>query len=451
MTKPSTPATAPTWLVQCIDALDTGVLVFDAKFRLVAANRRLAELFDFSPALMRPGTGLADLYRFKAERGEYGAGDHDEQVRIRMEIARRFEPYRLERERPGGMILEERGMPLDAGGFVTIYTDLTELRQRERAQPSLTAETRARASAGSAEADRSASEKRFHDFALASSDWFFETDAQLRYCYFSPRFLEITGLPPERVMGKSRDDLTTADEMKVDPQKWAQHHDDLTQHRPFRDFQYALRSGSGVAMHISVSGVPAFDADGGFIGYRGTGTDITELHRVREAVQHMAQHDPLTELPNRRYFETTLNAALARSVRYRHGGAVVLLDLDHFKLVNDRHGHQAGDQLLQAVAAAMLSRLRKTDFLARVGGDEFALIFDRVDSDADPLELATKLIERVTQTGVALYPDCELGVSAGVALFDSKGPSASVLLQRADAAMYAAKAAGRGRAHAALD
>ena len=136
-------------------------------------------------------------------------------------------------------------------------------------------------------------------------------------------------------------------------------------------------------------------------------------------------------------------------VRYQHGGAVVLVDLDHFKLVNDRHGHQAGDRLLQAVAAAMLNRLRKTDFLARVGGDEFALIFDRVDSDADPLELATKLIERVTQTGVALYPDCDLGASAGVALFDSHGPSASVLLQRADAAMYAAKAAGRGRAHAA--
>ena len=87
---------------------------------------------------MRPGTGLADLYRFNAERGEYGPGDHDEQVRMRMEIARRFEPYRFERERPGGMVLEERGMPLDAGGFVTIYTDLTELRQRERAQPSLT-------------------------------------------------------------------------------------------------------------------------------------------------------------------------------------------------------------------------------------------------------------------------------------------------------------------------
>ena len=106
------PATDKTLLAQGIDALDAGISVFDANLCLIAANRRLAELFEFPPHLMQPGTSLAELYRFNAQRGEYGAGDLEGQVQTRLAIARRFEPHDFERDRPDGMIIEVRGLSL---------------------------------------------------------------------------------------------------------------------------------------------------------------------------------------------------------------------------------------------------------------------------------------------------------------------------------------------------
>ena len=562
-------ASDKTLLAQGIDALDAGISVFDANLCLIAANRRLAELFEFPPHLMQPGTPLAELYRFNAQRGEYGDGDLESQVQTRLEIARRFEPHHFERDRPDGTVIEVRGTPLASGGFVTIYTDVTEHRQRERALQSLTTELEARVAARTAElahqsallqqvvshvehgitlvnkdlvlelcnpqfarimrfppvlarpgsrfedfirfnAERGeygagpveqlvssrveqarhpqphhfersrpdgtcievigtptsdgslvttyiditarkraetalgASEQRFRDFARASSDWFFETDAQLRFSYFSERFQDVTGLAPEDLLGKQRREVAAPGAVATEPEKWRQHNEDLSQRRPYRDFQYALLGPAGQRLHISVSAVPAFDPSGAFLGYRGTGTDVTELHQAREALQHMAHYDALTDIPNRRYFEATLESTPARAARYQHRGAVIFIDLDRFKHVNDTHGHLAGDALLRNVATHLATRLRKTDFLARIGGDEFALLCECVDRDDNPLQLASELIARVLEAAAQSYPDCGVGASAGVAHFNSAGPSLDVLMQRADAAMYQAKANGRG-------
>ncbi len=576
MSTPPSPTTDKTLLAQGIDALDVGISVFDAKLCLIAANRRLAELFEFPPHLMQPGTSLAELYRFNARRGEYGAGDLESQVQTRLETARRFEPHLFERDRPDGMIIEVRGTPLPAGGFVTIYTDVTEHRQRERALESLTTELEARVAARTAELARQsallqqvvshvdygitlvnnelvlelcnpqfarimrfplelarpgnkfedfirfnaergeygagpvetlvaarveqarhpqphhfersrpdgtsievigtptsdgslvttyiditarkraetalgASEQRFHDFARASSDWFFETDAELRFSYFSERFQEVTGLAPEPMLGRQRREVAVPDAVAAEPEKWRQHDDDLAQRRPYRDFQYPLLGLAGQRLHISVSAVPAFDQSGSFLGYRGTGTNVTELYQAREALQHMAHYDALTDIPNRRYFEATLEATLARAARYQHRGAVIFIDLDRFKQVNDTHGHLTGDALLRNVAAHLATRLRKTDFLARIGGDEFALLCECVDSDDNPMQLASELIAMVIDAAARTCPDCAVGASAGVAYFNSAGPSRDALMQRADAAMYQAKANGRGEVCQAPD
>jgi len=556
-------------LIEGIDALDAGLSIFDAELRLIAANRRLAEFFAFPAALMLPGTPLAELFRHNARKGEYGCGEIESLVAERIAIARRFEAHHFERERPDGTILEVRGTPLLSGGFVTIYTDVSEARQRERALAKLSSELEHRVAERTAElAHKSAlleqvlahiehgitllnkdlvlelcnpqfakimrmpqelaqpghafaefirynaergeygpgnideivaarvalarnpiphhfertrpdgssievigtpigdggfvttytditerkraeaalkeSEQRFHDFARAASDWFFETDAELRFTYFSERFLEVTRHPADRFIGKRRDEVVAPEAFAAEREKWQAHFDDMKGRRPFRDFQYPLRDADGRLRHISVSAVPAFDAGGNFIGYRGTGRDVTELHEARESLQHMAHFDTLTDIPNRRYFEDALRQALARAERYRQRGAAVFFDLDHFKRVNDRHGHQAGDRLLQNLAKAMSARLRKTDFLARIGGDEFALICEDVVNGARPVELAEELIALIGERAASSHPDCEVGASAGVAWFDADGPDVDTLMRGADAAMYEAKAHGRG-------
>lgn len=127
-------------LLASLNHLDIGFTVVDAQLRLVAANRRFQELLDYPDRLMVPGTSNADGFRFLAERGEYGPGDVDEQVRLRMELGAKFLAHRFERARPDGVILEVVGQPLPGGGMVTTYTDVTIPRQREQALQELSAQ-----------------------------------------------------------------------------------------------------------------------------------------------------------------------------------------------------------------------------------------------------------------------------------------------------------------------
>ncbi len=182
------------------------------------------------------------------------------------------------------------------------------------------------------------------------------------------------------------------------------------------------------------------DADGGARHFVSQIQDISERKRVEADLRHAADHDALTGLINRRRFGRDLDRQVERSRRYGEPAAVVVLDLDHLKDVNDTLGHQAGDELLVRVAGALSARLRSTDVLARLGGDEFAALLNRVTPD-EALMVADALVRSVG--------DLEAGIctaSAGVAAFAGGSPSASELLGVADRAMYAAKSAGRDRA-----
>jgi diguanylate cyclase (GGDEF)-like protein len=163
-----------------------------------------------------------------------------------------------------------------------------------------------------------------------------------------------------------------------------------------------------------------------------------DAFRVRES--HRATHDSLTGLPNRALFLDRLEHLLARAGRRREPFAVAYLDLDGFKLVNDRLGHQAGDAVLAEVAARFAGRVRTSDTLARLGGDEFGLLFERQGDGATILTL----IAEIRSTLVTAIPveagTAQVGVSVGVALFPEEGTNAAVLLAAADRAMFADKA-----------
>ncbi len=171
--------------------------------------------------------------------------------------------------------------------------------------------------------------------------------------------------------------------------------------------------------------------------------DISERKELAERLAYQVQHDFLTGLSNRRRFEQELAREVRRASRYGSGGALLLIDLDHFKCVNDSLGHKAGDDLLKEVATALKRRMRQTDVLARVGGDEFAVLLPQTAAEEARVVAAGIVDGLRRQVEVAGERAIHVTASVGVALFDGLGPEE--LLTRADLAMYDAKAAGRGR------
>lgn len=175
---------------------------------------------------------------------------------------------------------------------------------------------------------------------------------------------------------------------------------------------------------------------------------LRERELLQEVLAHQASHDALTGLPNRTHATELVAAALARSTRHDGRVGLLFVDLDHFKTVNDTHGHAAGDELLRVVAGRMAGALRGGDAPARLGGDEFVVVVEHVDDEARLVDLGTRVIAAVSApvelSGRHAGVRVRVGASVGVAVSPAGGGSAERLLLEADAAAYRAKAAGRG-------
>ncbi|WP_374262738.1 diguanylate cyclase domain-containing protein [Zoogloea sp.] len=170
-----------------------------------------------------------------------------------------------------------------------------------------------------------------------------------------------------------------------------------------------------------------------------------ELRESEERMRHMAQHDPLTQLPNRALFSDRLQAALALARRDRHGAALMFVDLDRFKSVNDRHGHAVGDQLLIAATTRMRDCLRESDTLARLGGDEFVVLLPHIEQPDDAERVASRIRSALAQPFALDGLRLEISASIGIGLFPEHGQDDIALMKSADDAMYRAKDIGRDR------
>lgn len=190
------------------------------------------------------------------------------------------------------------------------------------------------------------------------------------------------------------------------------------------------------------------DKNGDINGVEGTVRDITETVQARDVLQHMAMHDVLTGLGNRRSFEVRLKEALSRARRAKAGGAILYFDLDGFKAVNDTHGHDLGDSVLRQAGKRLKTFARETDYAARVGGDEFCLIIEGVDEESNIDLVATKLVAALAEPYIINDITITLGASVGVVPFDGNegGNAVHALITGADQAMYKAKKSG-GNAH----
>ncbi|HEX5897624.1 MAG TPA: GGDEF domain-containing protein [Thermoleophilaceae bacterium] len=210
------------------------------------------------------------------------------------------------------------------------------------------------------------------------------------------------------------------------------------------EFQWRTRSGNLRLIEWSITVLAADDGSVTHVVW--TGIDVTETREwaaervaVEERLRHIADHDALTGLYNRRRFEQELDRHIVHGRRYGMDGALLVIDLDRFKQVNDGHGHRAGDRVLAAVASVLRARLRESDILARFGGDEFAVLMPHggAPEAAELANLVVNAIHREVTT-----PAGPLNASVGWALFEDATTSSDEVLSRADDAMYADKAAG---------
>lgn len=276
------------------------------------------------------------------------------------------------------------------------------------------------------------------DYEENGSDWLWETDALLRLRNVSPSFAQAGLRPPAELNGMMLSDMlcsTTSSDGCQALQRL------LDQRVAFRDLVVPVAA-PGESRWWSLTGRPSFDEQAQFQGYRGIGSDRTEIVRAEERVRYLATHDSLTGLANRQRLLDTLQVACER--RDGQECCLLLLDLDRFKAVNDSFGHAAGDALLVAVAARLRGLVGDKGLVARLGGDEFAVVAPS-DGEQAGTTLAPRIVRRLSQPYLLPGARVAIGASVGVTLVGRDGGDTAILMRNADLALYAAKSHGRGQ------
>jgi diguanylate cyclase (GGDEF)-like protein/PAS domain S-box-containing protein len=198
---------------------------------------------------------------------------------------------------------------------------------------------------------------------------------------------------------------------------------------------------------VSVTISPVKDSNGDLIGVSKIARDITERKESQKRIEYLAHYDPLTGLANRALLADRMKTAIGNASRYSSQFAVLFVDLDRFKPINDSLGHEIGDKLLKAVAERMQSRVRETDTVSRLGGDEFVVLLSQVHAASGATRVAEKIIAALSQPYHIGQHELLLTASIGISIYPDSGRDASSLLRSADEAMYSAKRQGRNRYH----
>ncbi|MFZ4702027.1 MAG: EAL domain-containing response regulator [Candidatus Methylumidiphilus sp.] len=267
------------------------------------------------------------------------------------------------------------------------------------------------------------------------------TDAQERILMVNRAFCELTGYTEQEVLGKTPRIFKSGRHDRIFyASMWA---DIKTTGRWRGEVWDRRKDGEIYPELLSISAVR--DESGETTHYVGIFADLSRIKASEARLEFLAHHDPLTELPNRLMLCCRLELSIELARREGHQLALLILDLDHFKDVNDSFGHLAGDELLKCVADRLLQRLRGSDMLCRLGGDEFAVLLDNLSQPQDAIPVALDFIRALGETwhldnGIEVH----VGTSIGISLFPDQGQTAEELLSQADAALYKAKATGRG-------
>jgi diguanylate cyclase (GGDEF)-like protein/PAS domain S-box-containing protein len=287
-----------------------------------------------------------------------------------------------------------------------------------------------------------ASEEKYRGILETTTEWIWEIDVTGRHTYSNPAVRKILGYEAEEVVGRNRLEFIHPDDREDAAVTLSDYF--LRRRTGWNGWTLRWPHKNGTDRWLESNAVPIFDAERNLVGYRGADRDITERKELEQELARRALYDSLTELPNRVLFHDRLEHVLAGALREGRSIAVLMIDLDGFKAINDTFGHAIGDQLLVQASRRIQGCLRPADTAARLGGDEFAVLLDGA-SPSDSVLVAQRILQSLRNP--IRLDDKELFVDASIGIAESPHGSvqAEAILRDADAAMYAAKNAGGRR------
>ncbi len=291
-------------------------------------------------------------------------------------------------------------------------------------------------------------ELRIADIVFESKEGMLVTDSNSIIKRVNQAFTKLTGYSAEEVIGKKPSIFDT----KLHEESFYQNIRNTLKDKGFwqGDIQNRHKNGGEYTERLNISSVKSLD--GCVSHFVASFTDITSEKEMADKIHHLAYYDSLTNLPNRRLFHNRLERALLLINRNKVGGALLFIDVDNFKTLNDTLGHDVGDLLLKQVATRLLGCLRESDTVARLGGDEFVVILEGLCFDLKQAAIQAKAVgEKILKTLKQNYTldkdEYHSTSSIGIVLFNSSETSVDELLKQADIAMYTSKDAGRDRLH----
>jgi diguanylate cyclase (GGDEF)-like protein len=264
--------------------------------------------------------------------------------------------------------------------------------------------------------------------------WLWQVDSENRVTYISSRMVALLGRPASQLFGHSLPSLLGGS---------AELGTKLLSKEPFANLEMELETGRGPRW-ISIAGDPIIDTAGRFEGFRGVGSDVTEIRQTQERLTHLANMDVLSGLPNRGRVRQLLGEALREATASNSACAILFLDLDGFKPVNDTFGQPKGDAVLRAVAKRLVTEVASSGTVGRMGGDEFAIVVPDAQSRRSVEQMAQRIIDSIKEPYDIEGTNIRIGVSIGCAFGPIDGATVDDLILKADLALYEAKGAGRG-------
>ncbi len=333
------------------------------------------------------------------------------------------------------------------------YRQFVRTRREQQALSALTAQLEETVAARTHELEesnvamrREIDERRRREEDLRIADAVFEsaaeaiivTDAENNIVRVNPAFTAITGFTPAEVMGRNPRLLKSG---RHGPEFYRAMWDALNTRGHWEgEIWNRYRNGDIRAEWLSIAKI---DDGDGLAHHLAVFHDITRRKEDEDLLRFKAHHDALTELPNRDLFKDRLQASINRARRYHRHFALLLIDLDRFKEVNDSLGHTAGDELLVEAARRLVSCVRETDTVARLGGDEFAIVLSEMNADDEAEQIAQRAVALLNEPYYLDAGTAHISGCVGIAVYPAHGRDIDQLLRNADQAMYQAKAGGR--------
>jgi diguanylate cyclase (GGDEF)-like protein len=424
----------PSWLLEkAVNNLSLGLVIFDKQRKVVFCNNRYMEIYGLSSEQVKPGTALSKLIQRRLGMGHKAPSNPDAYIRERLRDA--VVPTATIQEFSDGRTIIFTIYPMPDGGGMATHEDITEREEvnaRLKQQHELLRQQEETLRIRHLQFDTAINN-------MSQGLCFFDAAHRLIVC--NDRYVDMYDLPRDSVGPGTA--LTEIVDLRFNAGSFpAMSREDYLHWRAnvavsFESTDSVVELQNGRTFKIRHRPMP----DGGWVA---THEDITEQRRSEVKIEYMAHHDALTDLANRVLLNERLEHALGQRIHREEMVAVHHLDLDQFKAVNDTFGHPAGDKLLKIVADRLRGLVRETDTIARMGGDEFAIVQAPIKDPAEATSLAQHIIRLISEPFDLDGHQAVIGASIGIAVGPGDGLRPDRLLRNADLALYRAKGDGRG-------